>query len=261
MKHHIPKKLNQQTHLLEYFAGTYGDYLSGIISYSVKGYYDNYATMDEHDRYWETDKAIVRRNRYALGLRGNGYEHVENYTDYMLSHKIWLDFQPHFDSLSPTKVLFNTHPRLILDSPYDNPEIYRTITNKFNSTHTKFLSISLDFNSMFKVACNEYYTSRMHEEDDDALRAFYGVFKAQVDKQKGALICIPKDKLFVVNDIDNLSPKDISIYGDVDRERFIHYQDLYNLHKMDLLNWYTQRLLKKTRISRPDFIKSLEDYI
>ena len=35
MKHHIPKKLNQQTHLLEYFAGTYGDYLSGIISYSV----------------------------------------------------------------------------------------------------------------------------------------------------------------------------------------------------------------------------------
>ena len=29
MKHIIPEQLEQETHLLEYFAGTYGDYVSG----------------------------------------------------------------------------------------------------------------------------------------------------------------------------------------------------------------------------------------
>ena len=163
MKHIIPPQLEQETHLLEYYAGTYGDYVAGIISYSIEDFYDNYSHMSDSDRYWEVDNALVRRNRYALGLRGNGYEHVESYTDFMLSHKIWLEFQPHYNKMQPKKVLFNTHPRLILGTEYSNPNIYRTITNSFKSTKTKFISIPLDFDAIFKVACNEYYTSRIHK--------------------------------------------------------------------------------------------------
>ena len=262
MKHIIPPQLEQETHLLEYYAGTYGDYVAGIISYSIEDFYDNYSHMSDSDRYWEVDNALVRRNRYALGLRGNGYEHVESYTDFMLSHKIWLEFQPHYDKMQPKKVLFNTHPRLILGTKYDNPEIYRTITNSFKSTKTKFISIPLDFDAIFKVACNEYYTSRIHKLDTDTdLKAFFGIFNSQVDKQKGALKCIPKEQLFVIEDIDKLSAKDLVCYGDVDREKFEEYKSNYNTEKMDLLNWYTKRLYQKTKANHPDFIKKLEDYL
>ena len=262
MKHIIPPQLEQETHLLEYYAGTYGDYVAGIISYAIEDFYDNYSHMPDSDRYWEVDNSLVRRNRYALGLRGNGYEHVENYTDFMLAHKIWLEFQPHFSKSSPNKILFNTHPRLVLGTKYDNPEIYRTITNNLKNTKTKFISIPLDFDAIFKVACNEYYTSRMHKLDTDTdLTAFFGIFNSQVDKQKGALKCIPKEQLFVIEDIDKLSAKDLVSYGDVNREKFEEYKSNYNTEKMDLLNWYTKRLYQKTKANNPDFIKKLEDYL
>ena len=257
MKNIIPSQLEQETHLLEYYAGTYGDYVSGIISYSIEDFYDNYAYMPDGDRYWEANNSLVRRNRYALSLRGGGYEHVENYTDFMLSHKIWLEFQPHYDKMQPKKVLFNTHPTF---GHGDNPTIYRTITNKFKNTKTKFLAIPLEFDAIFKVACNEYYTSRIHDSDTD-LETFFGVFSSQVSKQKGALECIPKEKLFVIEDIDKLSAKDIVLYGDVNREKFEEYKSNYNIEKMDLLNWYTKKLYKETKTNNPNFIKALEDYL
>ena len=262
MKHIIPDQLEQETHLLEYYAGTYGDYVAGIISYSIDDFYDNYSHMPDSDRYWEVDNSLVRRNRYALGLRGNGYEHVENYTDFMLAHKIWLEFQPHFNNSSPKKVLFNTHPRLISGTKYDNSNIYRTITNSFKSTETKIISIPLNFDAIFKVACNEYYTSRIHTLDTDTdLKAFFGIFNSQVDKQKGIIKCIPEKQRFVINDIDKLSAKDIVLYGDVNREKFEEYKSNYNTEKMDLLNWHTKRLYEKTKANHPDFIKKLEDYL
>ena len=36
----IPEHLEQETFLLEYLPGTYGDYVSGIVSYSVDGFLD-----------------------------------------------------------------------------------------------------------------------------------------------------------------------------------------------------------------------------
>ena len=130
------------------------------------------------------------------------------------------------------------------------------------NTKTKFISIPLDFDAIFKVACNEYYTSRMHKLDTDTdLTAFFGIFNSQVDKQKGALKCIPKEQLFVIEDIDKLSAKDLVSYGDVDREKFEEYKSNYNTEKMDLLNWYTKRLYQKTKANHPDFIKKLEDYL
>ena len=261
MKHLIPHQLEQETHLLEYYAGTYGDYVCGIISYSIDGYYDDYVDLEDDRRYWKVEHSLVKRNRYSLGLRGNGYEHVENYTDFMLAHKIWLEFQPHFDNVSPTKVLFNTHPRLY-NSDYNDPLIYRTITNKFKNTKTKIISIPLEFDAIFKVACNEYYTSRMHKIDTKTdLKAFYGIFKAHVDKQKGILNLIPKEQRFVISDIDKLSPKDIVSYGDVNREKFEYYQKLYNDKKMDILNWHTKRLYEKTKQSIPGYILDLENYL
>ena len=262
MKHIIPPRLEQETHLLEYYAGTYGDYVAGIISYSIEDFYDNYKFEPDGHRYWEADSALVRRNRYALSLRGGGYEHVEKYSDFMLSEKIWGDFQPHYDEMKPKKVLFNTHPRLVLGTDYTKAEIYRTITNRFEHTKTKFLTVPLEFDAIFKVSCNEYYTSRIHTIDtDDSLKSFFGIFCSNVDKQKGALKCIPKEKQLVINDIDKLSAKDIISYGDVNREKFEEYKSNYNTEKMDLLNWYTKRLYEKTKNKHPDFVKALEDYL
>lgn len=256
MKHIIPDQLEQETHLLEYYAGTYGDYVCGIISYSIDGYYDDYVYSEDERRYWKVEHSLVKRNRYSLGLRGNGYEHVENYTDFMLAHKIWLEFQPHYDTMKPKKVLFNTHPRIGFAD--DNPIIYRTITNKFKNTKTKIISIPLEFDAIFKVACNEYYTSRIHNLDTDTdLKAFFDIFNSQVDKQKGIIKCIPEEQRFVISDIDKLSPKDIISYGDVNRERFEYYQKLYNDKKMDVLNWHTKRLYEKTKANHSDFIKKL----
>ena len=150
----------------------------------------------------------------------------------MLSHKIWLDFQPHYDNMQPKKVLFNTHPRLVLGTEYENQNIYRTITNSFKSTKTKFISIPLKFDAIFKVACNEYYTSRIHNLDTDTdLKAFFGIFNSHVDKQKGALKCISKEQLFVIEDIDKLSARHLISYGDVSREKFEEYKSNYNIEK------------------------------
>ena len=70
-----------------------------------------------------------------------------------------------------------------------------------------------------------------------------------------------KEQLFVIEDIDKLSAKDLVSYGDVDREKFEEYKSNYNTEKMDLLNWYTKRLYQKTKANHPDFIKKLEDYL
>tara|TARA_B100001057_G_scaffold456251_1_gene503481 strand:- start:344 stop:1138 length:795 start_codon:yes stop_codon:yes gene_type:complete len=248
--------LPQKTYLLEYFAGTYGDYISGLISYSVKGFYDDYDLKDQW-RYWSVDYALVKRNRYSLSLRGGGYEYVEKYNEFMLSRMIE-EFRPHFDEKNPIKVLFNTHPKLIHDSK-DSEENYRTLVNDFTKTETIFLSVPLEFETIFKVACNEYYTSKMHTKND--MEEFVELFKLHADKQAFAQKIIPANKCFMLHDVDKIEPKDLVQFGDVDRERFLYYQDMYNIEKMELLNWYTQRLLKKTQYSNPEIIKEMENYI
>jgi len=250
-------ELSQETYLLEYFAGTYGDYISGLISYSVKGFYDDYELKDQW-RYWSVDYALVKRNRYSLSLRGGGYEFVEKYNELMLSRMIE-DFRPHFDEMKPTKVLFNTHPRLVHNSQPDSKEHYRTLVNDFTKTKTIFLAVPLEFESIFKVACNEYYTSKMHTENN--MEEFLQLFKLHADKQALAIKIIPDEKRFMLHDVDDISPKDIVQFGDVNRERFLYYQDMYNIQKMDLLNWHTQRLLKKTQYSNPEIIKEMKDYV
>ena len=66
MKHIIPDQLEQETPLLEYYAGTYGDYVCGIISYSIDGYYDDYVYLEDEGRYWKVEHSLVNRNRYSL---------------------------------------------------------------------------------------------------------------------------------------------------------------------------------------------------
>ena len=249
--------LPQETHLLEYFAGTYGDYISGLISYSVKGFYDDYELKDQW-RYWTVDYAVVKRNRYSLSLRGGGYEYVEKYNEFMLSHKIE-ECRPHFDEMKPNKVLFNTHPRLIHDSQPDSKEHYRTLVNDFTKTKTIFLAVPVEFETIFKVVCNEYYTSKMHTENN--MEEFLQLFKLHADKQVFAQKVLPANKCFMLHDVDKIEPKDLVQFGDVDRERFLYYQDMYNIQKMDLLNWHTQRLLKKTQYSNPEIIKEMKDYV
>ena len=41
-----------QTYLLEYFPGSFGDFLAGLISYSIEEYYDCHSSENMNKRYW-----------------------------------------------------------------------------------------------------------------------------------------------------------------------------------------------------------------
>ena len=162
----IPHELNFKTQLLEYQPGTYGDFVCAIISYSVDGFFDpNDPVYNPNETYWKvTDDTVMLRNKYPLSLRGNGYEHVENYTEFLLAHRIYNDY-PDIMAEHDLTLLFNTHMKLTL-----NDEIYctdsRTMYNKFYKTNTMALTTDDNFDIIFMCACNEYYTSTENRKTD-----------------------------------------------------------------------------------------------
>ena len=64
-----------------------------------------------NDRYWTQDVGVdLIRNRYELSLRGNGYEFVENFSEHLLAHKIWiLESSLLYERKYGNKILFNCH--------------------------------------------------------------------------------------------------------------------------------------------------------
>ncbi|MDA9374079.1 hypothetical protein N9R43_01720 [bacterium] len=234
----IPEQLECKTHLLEYMPGTYGDFVSGIISYSVDGFIDPCdPTLSDNERYWNAPTGIVSRNKYPLSLRGSGHEHVEWYTEFMLAHHVFLHYNPilNMNDQDQHQLLFNTHT-YIVDSTK-----FRTTNNKFTRTQTKCLTIKDDFDIILKSVCNEYFTSHPNYNDIN-WDNFRTMFINRVTKVREIDKLIPKDQIVEIEHIEDFSQDLISCYGKVDTNRFDVYLDEYKQLKLN----YFLRLFNRT---------------
>lgn len=221
--------IGYETYLLEYHPGTYGDFVSGLISYSIENFVDTY-DFTMNDRYWTQDVGVdLIRNRYELSLRGNGYEFVENFSEHLLAHKIWiLESSLLHERKYGNKILFNCHPCLVDDS-------YRTIKNNFTTTSTKFLLLEDNFDIMLKSTLNEYYTNSESKEgiNNDIILSR---FENRLISLRNAKRSIPKSKVLYIKDIDYITPDDISVYGNVNEKKFNEYFNEYKELKLNNLN-------------------------
>jgi len=251
----IPKRLSQKTYLLEYLPGTYGDFVSGIISYSIEEFYEHHGDvgLKWSKRYWNEEGSKLVRNRYAQSLRGAGYEHVERFTDFMLAHHTYLHFSDLFDS-EKTKVLFNTHPKLRVISDIN---VFRTVYNAFEYTTCKFLYINPTFENIIQCAVNEYMSGWDHltDEKNNNKKELFFLFFNKLESLDLAKQQIPDDKLLKLDNIRDIKPSDISMYGDVNENKFLEYKEDYCNRKLDMLEWNTTRILEKMRILEPETLE------
>lgn len=219
--------------------GTYGDFVSGIISYSVEGFIDPCDPLySDNDKYWNANSAIVSRNKYPLSLRGGGYEHVIDYTEFMLAHHIFLHYNDllHDRFQKQQKLMFNTHTYII-----NNATKFRTINNNFTKTKTKCLTIKDDFDIIFKSVCNEYFTSHTSHNDMN-WNDFETMFINRVTTLREIKKFIPSKQIIEIEDIQQFSPELISCYGNVDVNLFDEYFKEYKELKLD----YLMSLVNKT---------------
>lgn len=253
----IPLKLKQKTHQLEYISGTYGDFVCGIISYAIDGFYDHTSAvgLDWRTRYWNDSDSALERNRYVMSLRGSGYEHVENYTDYMLSHHVFLRFQNVFEDES-TDILFNTHPTVLPHLKLH--ERLRTLNNGYTDTDCKFLMIDMSFESVFQSACNEYLSSFAHTVDEKT-----GTKKELFERFFNRLIMfdtvneyIPKEQIFDIGNPRTMRPETLEPYGKVtDEHKFNYYHSDYCHRKLDMLEYKSKVILEKMKAHEPEKYK------
>lgn len=242
----IPDELDYNTYMLEYIPGTYGDFVCSIISYSVEDYFDPLNPLyTEEDEYWKiSGGTVMLRKQYPLSCRGGGYEHIEKYSEFMLAHKIFLDYPALLTN--PTKVsenlLFNTHMRLD-NNGIVSKELSRTLTNTFTKTQIKCLTIDTSFDSILMSACNEHYTSTEEEILEPNWKRIYGKFAHRLYTLDWIRKNVPEDKIFDIGNILNLNPDTISSYGKVNEEKFEKYLEEYKEQKLHFLHF----LLRKRR--------------
>lgn len=254
----IPHELDFKTHLLEYQPGTYGDFVCAIISYSIDDFFDPQDPKHSaNEKYWKVaDDTIMLRNKYPLSLRGNGYEHIENYTEFLLAHKFYNDYQDYVYT-NKKQVLFNTHRKL--NSSETLLSDSRVIKNSFDKTQTKALTVSNDFDTILMCSCNEYFTSVDHKKInwDHLLH----VFKVKVREVNWTNDNIETDKLLDIKNILDFNPEIISVYGDVNEKKFNRYYREYKDKKLDLLRNLTKQCLTEIFSNpklRHNFIKAYE---
>lgn len=244
--------IGYETHLLEYYPGTYGDFVSGLITYSIEEFVDTYELDNKRDRYWTyAGEASLLRNRYELSLRGNGYEFVETFSEHLLAHNLWIMYPKLVWHPQPnTKILFNCHPSII-------DKKFRTTTNSFTNTKTKFLLLEDNFDIMLKSTINEYYSS-IDDKSDLNKDVFFERFRDRLIVLRNAKNNISDDNILYVRDIDDISPEHISSYGNVNEELFYEYKNEYVSKKLNKLNHIfneQQQIVK----SKKDLYKKLLD--
>ena len=236
----IPNELDCETHMIEYLPGTYGDFVCAIISYSVDDFFDPCdPNWTEENRYWRVrENTPVSRNKYPLSCRGSGYEHVEKYTELMISHKMFLDYPDFFKkNHNYKKVMFNTHPRMLNDLGTHS----RTVHNAFTNTQIKVLTIDTDFDSILMASCNEYYTSTTDSIVDTDFNHILHKFKHTLQNQLWFKNNIPEEHILDIGDIMKLTSDKISCYGNVNQDRFNEYFKEYYSAKLKLLYRLTKQ--------------------
>lgn len=244
----VIRELPQQTYLLEYLPGTYGDFISGLISYSIEEFYDHVGDngLDWNDRYWHEQDAKLARNRYPLSLRGGGYEHVENFTEFLLSHHCYTDL-PSALKTDKTKMLFNTHPRI-----YDGA--FRTIENKFEKTKCKFIIPDMSFDGACSIATNDYLSGFDHiiDKENNSIRELFQRFISKLQRLDEAIENIPETQLLRITKPEDITPDIISSYGTVNAEKFDEYKLDYLQRKDSMLEWNKDMIFEKMKVKEPE---------
>ena len=252
----IPLELSQQTYQIEYLPGTYGDFVCGIISYSIDEFYDHSSAvgLKWSSRYWNDSGSSLERNRYPMSLRGSGYEHVENYTEFMLSHHIFSIFSNVYTDPAK-KILFNTHPSVL--THLEDTQRFRTVNNKYKKTDCKFLMIDMSFESLFQSACNEYLSSNAHinDKENNSKRELFERFFNRIRLLDLVKEVIPEEKIFNIDNPREMTPETIEQYGTVDLNKFKHYHDDYCKRKLYMLEYNTKVILEKMKTLEPEKYK------
>lgn len=241
----IPEVLdNYDTYVIEYFPGTYGDFISSLITYSIG---DFYYPEKELNEYITVNKAVLYNKSFFLQLRGAGYDFVENFTEFMLAQTVFSQ-QPEIlnnpDNYGK-KLLFNTHNRLA-------PKLYgkehiRTYYNQFDKTQIKYLMLDMSFDSIFLSACNEYYTCVSHKPSETEWDMLFACFYLRVQNMKFVSDLLPSEKLLNVNDINNLDIDCFSYYGSINEQRFDEYYNTYKDNKLNFLNRLVYKRLSEIK--------------
>ena len=232
----IPSELDYETHMIEYLPGTYGDFVCAIISYSVDGFFDPCnPNWTAEEKYWRVrDNTALLRNKYPLSCRGSGYEHVEKYTEFMLGHKMFLDYPDFFKvEHDYKKIMFNTHMRMLDNNNYSTHS--RTNHNSFTKTKIKVLTIDTDFDSILMACCNEYYTSTTDGIDETDYDHILDKLRYTLKSQLWFKNNLTKEQILTIPNIMKLTPSDISCYGSVDKQKFDEYYKEYYSKKLKLL--------------------------
>lgn len=252
----IPNEIKIGTHMLEYNPGVYGDFICDIVSNSVDGFFS--PRYKENERYWYSNNSSILRNQYPLSCRGGGYEHVERYTEFMLAHKMFLDFPELVDDAILSgyeNMIFNTHPKLPKSNQFNSisANLCRTLNNDFTKTNIKFLTIEDSFDSIFLSTCNEYFTSNGSQRKVDIKQLFI-MFVSRIKVSRWTNRCLTDEQKLYIGDINKFDSDCIRCYGNVNQAKFDAHLKEFQEKKLTILQKLSNRTLNNIK-STPDYYK------
>ena len=254
--------ISQNKHLLEYIPGTYGDIVSNLIACTVDGFFN---PNIDNDEYWNHNNSLISRNKYILSLRGNGYEHIEHYTDLVMDHFIDClgeKYQQPLESDKFTDVLFNTHPKLLMARHHKIKSITRTLSSTANLISNRYLTLETNFDTILMSAANVYLTTYdTHPTTVKDNQKFYMYFYNTLKYNTWAKKSLPADNLLNIDCISKITPEHISVYGNVNENKFEEMLDSYKKEKLTALQKNTYILSKKLNSEVMEYIKDIYEGI
>ena len=224
-----------QTYLLEYFPGSFGDFLAGLISYSIEEYYDCHSSENMNKRYWNrydnitgpgTEKPdLVLKYGYILSLKGEGWEHVPKYNDFILSHFCHHKHRGVFYDKNSTKLLFNCHP-MISDTKLEIKH-FRSQYHDFKITKTFLVHPGKSFDILWLHTLNFYCTSPGYvwDKQNGDYSNLISTWKYMCDVRK--LVEDYKFNTINIGNISEITPDIIKPFGRVQTTKFKEMKDAF----------------------------------
>lgn len=215
-------------HLVEYQPGTYGDFISNVVAYSVDGFYYNCDETFFHDAVYQ---ATVPKINYEVSFRGGGYEFLPKLTDFIVDKcvgRMGID--------TSDDMLFNMHPRWN-EEPMSIADTFRTLTHTMTNCTAKFLTLDCEFDTILLAASNLFfvdnpdYSNSLKKNPLEIRRKFDYIARIQ----SWANTHLANDQKLNIGCITALEPEMLSVYGNVDTDKFNELYNLYNERKMEQL--------------------------
>lgn len=229
----LPVLPEYQTYLLEYLPGSFGDFLSGLISHSIEEYYDSHENIAE--RYWHRYDTIVSpdvqkpdlvlKYGYTLSLKGEGWEHVPKYNDFILSHFCHNNHGEVFHNKDATKILFNCHPKA--SSSELGTKDFRSQHNDFKITKTFLVHPGKSFDILWLNTLNVYCTSPAYvwDKDNNNYNNLISRWKYMCEVRK--LIDDLGFETIDMGKISEITSDIIKPFGQVNEEKFQEMKDTF----------------------------------